>query len=92
MFGVRRKGDEKVARRWVIRGQPLARGCLQRDGPSEARFSKAACTHLEPGMMVHWSAKRVGLYPDTINSCQGNKSGNIETNLKAYSLKHYLEK
>lgn len=43
-------------------------------------------------MMVHWSAKRVGLYPDTINSCQGNKSGNIETNLKAYSLKHYLEK
>lgn len=91
MFGAGRKGDKNMARRWVIRGQPLASGCLQSDGPSEARFSKQ-CVHLEPRKMVHWSAKRVEPYPDTINPCQGNRSGNTQTNLKACALKHHLEK
>lgn len=48
--------------------------------------------HLEPGKIVHWSAKRVGPYPGTINPCQGNQSRNTQTNLKAYPLRHYLEK
>lgn len=47
--------------------------------------------HLEPRKMVHWSAKRVGPDPDTINPCQRDQSRNTQTNLRAYPLALFRE-